>query len=135
MQRSRCFLDKGQATNPSCSTQRAAMIALHEWGAEIRVRRPKPGMTSAQHEKTWLFDDHVFLCGSANATANSFTKCEEAVTATKSPTLIASQVAHFEEIWEDAEEVDWLELEEKEIASLAAKTAKGAARSAHPHWK
>jgi hypothetical protein len=111
-----CYLvlDKGQCVNPSCSTQRAAMLTLKEWGAHMRVRRPTSGMTSAQHEKTWLFDNELLWVGSANATRNSFHKCEEASVVTKSEVLIQAQADHFDLVWEDSDEIDWKALAAKE---------------------
>ena len=85
----------------------------------MRTRRPMPGMTSAQHEKTWLFDEALLIVGSANASFNSMTKCEETVIATRSKDLIEAQAAHFDKIWETAKEVDWVKLKllEEQITS------------------
>ena len=102
------------------------MLDLKAWGAHMRIRRPAPGMTSAQHEKTWLFDRHFLLVGSANATWNSFHKCEEAVVASKSVVLIRQQADHFDELWSSAKEVDWELLECKE---REAQEKKGVSRA------
>ena len=109
------LLDAGQCSNPSCTSQRRAMIDLKDWGAHIRIRRPGPGMTSAQHEKTWLFDRQLLFVGSANATGNSFHRCEEAVVVTKSATLIGQQEEHFDMLWSTSKEVDWDALEAKDL--------------------
>jgi len=113
------ILDENQCNNPSCSSQRAAMLNMKEWGVHMRTRRPKPGMTSAQHEKTWLFDEALLVVGSANASFNSMTKCEETVIATRSKDLITAQAIHFDKIWETAKEIDWdkLKLLEEQVTS------------------
>ena len=131
-------LDEGQVKNPSCTTQRAALLALRDWNTatnpvRFRMRRPRPGMTSAQHEKSWLFDEELLVVGSANATENSFTKCEEACIFTRNPDLIEIQADHFQKIWLDATEVDWNEirrLEDENLEQRAEKTrAKAAAKA------
>ena len=97
----------------------SAMLALNDWGVEFRVRRPSPGMTSAQHEKTWLVDSHLLVVGSANATRNSFDKCEETVIVTQSRQLIGIHAHHFQRIWDLGEPVDWPNVREAEEAALA----------------
>jgi len=128
-------LDEGQVNNPSCTTQRAAMLALREWNTasnpvQFRMRRPASGMTSAQHEKSWLFDEELLVIGSANATENSFTKCEEACIFTMNPDLIAIQADHFQKIWLDATEVDWKQVKRLEDENLEQRAEKARAKAA-----
>ena len=85
---------------------------------------------SAQHEKTWVFDETLWVCGSANATENSFTKCEEAVVFSRSEEMLRSLIGHHRRIWEDSEEVDWAALEAKEAEARANREAKEAERVA-----
>ena len=114
-------LDANQSKNPSCGRQRRAMMELKAWGVHMNVRCPGKGITSAQHEKTWIFDRHLMIIGSANCTYNSFTNCEEADVATQSPVLLASHIDHFAMLWESSIEVDWDELEKQEDAALLKK--------------
>ena len=41
------------------------------------MRKPTKDGFSIQHEKTWLFDKHMLMIGSMNATYNSVRNCEE----------------------------------------------------------
>ena len=117
-------LDKNNVISPSCARQRRAMLDLREWGVHMRARRPKTGMTSYQHEKTWLFDQNLLIVGSWNCSENSTENCEEACMASQSPVLIASHSEHFDKLWGTAQEIDWDEVERKEEAALEEKLAK-----------
>jgi phosphatidylserine/phosphatidylglycerophosphate/cardiolipin synthase-like enzyme len=75
-----------------------ALLALHEWGATICCRRPYSAMTSAQHEKCWLFDEMIYVCGSLNLTLNSVSRCEEAVVVTNACSAVNSFSEHFQEL-------------------------------------
>ena len=118
-------LDLGQMMNPSCSSQWDIAQGLQEWGCQIRIRRPKPGMTSCQHEKAWLFDEALYVAGSANSTYNSIVKCEENVLATRASHIIAQAGVHFERVWEQAQEFDVkkLQAQKKEKGAVAAKSS------------
>ena len=122
-------LDKNNVNTPSCTRQRRAMLDLREWGVHMRARRPKSGMTSYQHEKTWLFDQNLLIVGSWNCSENSTEHCEEACMASKSPVLIASHTEHFDMLWRTAQEIDWDEVERKEEAALEERLAKQRNRS------
>jgi len=122
-------LDLNQVNNPGCSRQRKAMIDLRAWGVHIRSRRPKAGMTSYQHEKTWLFDRNLLIVGNRNCSENSTANCEEACVASRSQVLIASHTEHYDMLWETAQEIDWEDLERKEEAALEGKLAKQRNRS------
>ena len=67
-------IDKLKLVSPSCKKEQETVIALSEWGAQFRQRQPSPGLTSAQHEKSWLFDDSMLAVGSMNLTYNSVKK-------------------------------------------------------------
>ena len=123
------ILDKSNVNKPSCTRQRRAMLDLREWGVHMRARRPKSGMMSYQHEKTWLFDQNLLIVGSWNCSENSTENCEEACVASKSPVLIASHNEHFDKLWRTAQEIDWEDVERKEEAALEEKLAKQRNRS------
>ena len=98
-----------------------------EWGGLVRIRRPHGGSAafmSAQHEKSWLFDDGMVVVGSANATDNSMNNCEEAVVCTRSLQAADAAREHFRRLWEDGEPVSAVWLGElitaKEMARAAA---------------
>ena len=55
---------------------------------------------SAQHEKTWVVDEKLYVCGSANGTRNSQGNCEEAVLFVKDPSIVGQALEHFHGIWE-----------------------------------
>ena len=122
-------LDLNQVNNPGCTRQRKAMLDLRTWGVHMRSRRPKSGMTSYQHEKTWLFDSNLLIVGSWNCSENSTENCEEACIASRSQVLIASHAEHYDMLWETALEIDWEDLERKEDVALEGKLAKQRNRS------
>ena len=111
-------LDKNQAKNPSCSKQRRAMMLLKLWGVKIRVRTPAKGIMSAQHEKVWLFDHNLLFLGSANATENSLTNCEETNVAITDHECIEQWAEHFLRLWNTAQDPDWTDIEYKEELAL-----------------
>ena len=91
----RVVLDKEKFLVPACSRQGDCLLTLIEWGVVMRVRRPFNRFASAQHEKTWLIDQQLYLCGSANGTHNSLHNCEEALLATTVSDVVREATAHF----------------------------------------
>ena len=100
------IVDRKNLENPSCAKEQSSVVALMEWGVPFRMRRPHPGMTSAQHEKCWLFDETLLVCGSMNLTENSVWKCGEAAIFTKEVNAVKDFVQHFPKVWNDATPID-----------------------------
>ena len=127
----RLVMDKHQMLNPSCSRQLRQVLAVVEWGGSVRMRRPYGGSAafmSAQHEKSWLFDDGMVVVGSANATDNSMNNCEEAVVCTRALKAADAAREHFGRLWGDSEPVTavWLaaQIAAKEATRLAAQAVR-----------
>ena len=100
------MLDKHKCLKPCCAKQRPAVVAMSEWGAGFRMRQPGVGLTSAQHEKTWLFDEEYLAVGSLNLTFNSATKCEENLLFTRERFAVEAARVHFVNLWRGGENVD-----------------------------
>jgi phosphatidylserine/phosphatidylglycerophosphate/cardiolipin synthase-like enzyme len=107
----RGLLDKKQLFSPSCAKQTEALRTLIEWGAELRQRKPGTSFAAAQHEKTWVIDGALYICGSANATFNSLTNSEEAVVVSRIAPVVEQAVEHFERCWGLAQPVTLADLE------------------------
>ena len=107
----RVLVDQGQMRSPSCTQQASALLAMTEWGAKLRSRKPGTSFNSAQHEKSWLFDRQMVVVGSMNLTTNSVLNCEESVCATREMGAVDAYAAHYSAIWEEAEEVTREDLE------------------------
>ena len=87
-------------------------------------------MTCAQHEKCWLFDKCVYVCGSHNLTHNSVAKCEEAILITTARDSVDDFGAHFEHLWKTGTEIASSTLEEMIQLQVDEAAKKQAKRSA-----
>ena len=82
------LLDLGNVEEPACARQHEAMLSMHKWGVKFRARKPNPCFASIHHDKAWLFDRHLIILGSANATHNSHNNCSESDIGTRDPNVI-----------------------------------------------
>ena len=89
------ILDWKQAVEPSCKSGKATVAELVANGVDIKRRRPVDSFYSSNHEKTWVFDDQMYLCGSMNSSTNSIEYCEEAGTFTRDVEIVKQAVLHF----------------------------------------
>lgn len=55
---------------PNCAQQRARLLSLQEWGAELRQWGPQEGQCACLHAKFSFLDGEAFLLGFANAMRN-----------------------------------------------------------------
>jgi len=125
------IVDEGKLVAGTLGELRA-LLALMEWGAIIKSRRPPDGrgFASAQHEKCWLFDLAVFVCGSHNLTHNSAVNCEEAVTVTTERDSVDGFVQHFDHLWDTADGLSQERLEPMIQDKVDAQEQRRALRSA-----
>ena len=62
------------------------------------MRKPKNAGLSAQHEKTWIFDQQMFLLTSMSATRNYSSECEEAGLFVKAELEVQKSTEDFERL-------------------------------------
>ena len=130
----RMIVDEGKLTSGSIAGLRA-LLSLVEWGASVKSRHPPEGkgFASAQHEKCWLFDKAVYVCGSHNLTHNSAANCEEAIMTTTERECVDSFSEHFEHLWETGKSLTQGMLgamvHDKDTTATAKKAARSASRS------
>ena len=115
------LLDHGNVEEPACSRQHEAMLLMHEWGVNFRSRKPNPCKTSIRHDKAWLFDRHLIILGSANATQNSQNNCSESDIGTRDPVVIQQFEARYDRHYALAYDINWSQIREHEAARLAAR--------------
>jgi len=101
----RLVLDKRMMLNPSAKGQPKQVATMIEHGVQVRIRQPGTKGFALQHEKVVTVDDAIGVVGSANWTHNSMENCEESVISTRSQEVVRQMRAHFERVWEDAEEL------------------------------
>ena len=101
----RAVVDKRQVKSSSTTKMSILLREIRDNGGTIKKRSPSGGMFSIQHEKTWIFDRSVYLCGSLNATHNSSTYCEEAAVVTRVASVVTKATTHFEELWAKSEDL------------------------------
>ena len=95
----RFILDHNQMQRPSCATHHMRVRDLLEWGAVIRTWKPGAPTFSSQHSKTWLFDESLYIVGSANCTVNSFANNHEQAVLFREATSVARAKELFENNW------------------------------------
>ena len=76
------------------------------WGVECRHTKPTSHAFSYMHEKSLVFDYNLYALGSANATKNSTSRCEENCAFFTVKGIVENAIARFEEAWEGARLVD-----------------------------
>ena len=101
--RVRILTDKNRLKSGGCAGTYPALLAALEWNVEVRFRQPSSGCMSAQHEKSWIFDNKVIATGSFNLTKNSVLSCEEALVITNAVSVVDDMRAHFSRLWADSE--------------------------------
>jgi phosphatidylserine/phosphatidylglycerophosphate/cardiolipin synthase-like enzyme len=114
------LLDLGNVEEPACARQHEAMLSMHKWGVKFRARKPNPCFASIHHDKAWLFDRHLIILGSANATHNSHNNCSESDLGTRDPIVIQEFEARYDRMYALANEIDWDQIREHEATRLAA---------------
>ena len=124
------IVDSHKLVGYGCARERDALLALLEWGALVRHRSPKAGITSASHEKSWLFDGGLYCTGSFNLTRNSVTSCEEALMSTTQYEAVLASQQHFGTIWEKAAILDLASLKEMDEKARARRSASKSRSSA-----
>jgi len=95
----RFILDHNQMQGPSSVTQHMRVRDLLEWGAVIRTWKPGAASFSSQHSKAWLFDEALYIVGSANCTVNSFSNNHEQAVLFRDATSVAEAKELFEKNW------------------------------------